>query len=38
MCLKIRCDGESEKFCKISWELNKAQEAAAKPKPGNQNQ
>jgi len=25
MCLKIRCDGESEKFCKIFWELNKAQ-------------
>ena len=24
MCLKIRCDGESEKFCKIFWELNKA--------------
>jgi len=23
MCLKIRCDGESEKFCKICWELNK---------------
>jgi hypothetical protein len=25
MCLKIRCDGESEKFCKIFWELNRAQ-------------
>jgi len=25
MRLKIRCDGESEKFCKIFWELNKAQ-------------
>ena len=25
MSLKIRCDGESEKFCKIFWELNKAQ-------------
>jgi len=24
MCLKIRCDGKSEKFCKIFWELNKA--------------
>jgi len=24
MSLKIRCDGESEKFCKIFWELNKA--------------
>ena len=24
MCLKIRCDGESEKFCKNFWELNKA--------------
>ena len=24
MCLKIRCDGESEKFYKIFWELNKA--------------
>ena len=24
MHLKIRCDGESEKFCKIFWELNKA--------------
>jgi len=24
MCLKIRCDGESEKFYKILWELNKA--------------
>jgi hypothetical protein len=24
MCLKIRCDGESEKFCKIFWELNMA--------------
>jgi hypothetical protein len=24
MCLKIRCDGESEKFCKIFWELNRA--------------
>jgi len=24
MCLKIRCDEESEKFCKIFWELNKA--------------
>jgi hypothetical protein len=22
MCSKIRCDGESEKFCKIFWELN----------------
>jgi len=26
MHLKIRCDEESEKFCKIFWELNKAQE------------
>jgi hypothetical protein len=24
MCPKIRCDGESEKFCKIFWELNRA--------------
>jgi hypothetical protein len=24
MRLKIRCDEESEKFCKIFWELNKA--------------
>ena len=24
MRLKIRCDGESEKFCKIFWKLNKA--------------
>jgi len=24
MRLKIRCDGESEKFYKIFWELNKA--------------
>jgi len=24
MRLKIRCDGESKKFCKIFWELNKA--------------
>jgi hypothetical protein len=24
MCLKIRCDGESEKFCKIFWKLNRA--------------
>ena len=23
MRLKIRCDGESEKFCKIFWEVNK---------------
>jgi len=23
MCLNIRCDGESEKFYKIFWELNK---------------
>ena len=26
MRLKIRCDGESEKFCKIFWEVNKAQD------------
>ena len=26
MRLKIRCDGESEKFCKFFWELNKALE------------
>ena len=25
MRLKIRCDGESEKFYKFFWELNKAQ-------------
>ena len=25
MRLKIRCDGECEKFCKICWEVNKAQ-------------
>jgi hypothetical protein len=24
MCPKIRCDGESEKFCKFFWELNRA--------------
>jgi len=24
MILKIRYDGECEKFCKILWELNKA--------------
>ena len=24
MHLKIRCDGESTKFCKIFWKLNKA--------------
>jgi OPA family glycerol-3-phosphate transporter-like MFS transporter 1/2 len=24
MRLKIRCDGKSEKFCKIFWEVNKA--------------
>jgi hypothetical protein len=24
MCPKIRCDGESEKFSKIFWELNRA--------------
>jgi len=24
MCLKIRCDEESGKFCKFFWELNKA--------------
>ena len=23
MCRKIRCDRESERFCKICWELNK---------------
>jgi hypothetical protein len=23
MCPKIRCDGKSEKFCKIFWELNR---------------
>jgi len=26
MCLKIRCDGESEKFCKFFCEVNKAWE------------
>jgi len=26
MCLKIRCDGECEKFCKIFWEVNRALE------------
>jgi len=26
MRLKIRCDRECEKFCKIFWELNKALE------------
>jgi len=26
MHLKIRCDGESEKFCKIFWEVNKTLE------------
>ena len=29
MCLKIRCDGECEKFCKIFWEINKALEKIA---------
>jgi len=24
MCRKIQYDGESDKFCKIFWELNKA--------------
>ena len=24
MRLKIRCDGECEKFCKFFWEVNKA--------------
>jgi hypothetical protein len=24
MCPKIRCDGKSKKFCKNSWELNRA--------------
>jgi hypothetical protein len=24
MCQKIRCDGESKKFCKIFWKLNRA--------------
>jgi len=28
MCLKIRCDGECEKFCKIFWEVNKAQDCS----------
>jgi hypothetical protein len=23
MCPNIRCDGESEKFCKIFWQLNR---------------
>jgi hypothetical protein len=26
MCSKIRCDGESEKICKIFGKLNRAQE------------
>ena len=29
MCLKIRCDGKSEKFCKIFCEVNKAQEKSS---------
>ena len=33
MCLKIRCDRESEKFCKIFWELNKAR--SSKPSASN---
>jgi len=28
MCLKIRYDGKSEKFCKIFYELNNALEIA----------
>jgi hypothetical protein len=35
MCLKIRCDGESKKFYKIFWELNRALdtiESGTKPK------
>ena len=27
MRLKIRCDGECEKFCKIFWKVNKALDA-----------
>ena len=27
MRLKIRCDVECEKFCKIFWKVNKAQDA-----------
>ena len=37
MCLKIQCDGESGKFYKIFWELNKAQvddPLAAQPQRG----
>ena len=26
MRLKIRCDGECEKFCKILWEVNNAED------------
>jgi hypothetical protein len=29
MCPKIRCDGESEKFCKIIGELNREHAMAA---------
>jgi len=30
MRLKIWCDGECEKFCKIFWEVNKALESFCK--------
>jgi hypothetical protein len=33
MCPKIRCDGESEKFCKIFWKLNWARVKMTKGAP-----
>ena len=36
MYLKIRCDGESEKFYKIFWELNKARKSIDVPFGKNQ--
>ena len=33
MCLKIRCDGKSEKFCKIFWEVNETRVIPDLPVP-----